>query len=45
VKTFNILRAVPGTPGATRAFNAHTQIVWLATFMDGSTALIKTTVP
>jgi hypothetical protein len=45
VKTFNILKAVPGTPGVTRAFNAHTQIVWLATFTDGNTALANTTVP
>jgi hypothetical protein len=45
VKTFNILRAVPGTPGVTRAFNAQTQIVWLATFWDGSTALVETAIP
>lgn len=45
LRTFNILKAIPGSPGASRAYNAISQIVWQATFTDGSTAAIRTTVP
>lgn len=45
LKTHTVLKAVSGTPGVTRAWNDAGQVVWLATFTDGSTAIIKTQVP
>jgi hypothetical protein len=45
VKSIQVLQATAGTPGVTRAFNAHTQIVWRASFADRTSAIILTTVP
>ncbi len=45
LRKIHVLQAVRGTPGVTRAFNGNTQIVWSATFTDGTTAIIATTVP
>ena len=45
VKSFVLLKAVAGSPGASRAFNSAAEISWRATFTDGSSALMVTTVP
>ena len=45
LKSFTVLKAVSGSPGVTRAFNDQGEIVWRATFTDGSTAVVVTTVP
>ena len=45
VKSFTVLKAVSGSPGVTRAFNDAGQVVWRATFLDGTTAIVVTTVP
>jgi hypothetical protein len=43
--SFNVLNAVRGSAGATRTFNNGAQVAWRATFIDGSTAIVVTTVP
>ena len=45
VKNFSVLKAVSGTPGVTRAFNSHRQVVWRTAFTDGTTAIILTQAP
>ena len=45
VKAFTVLKAVSGSPGVTRAFNDVGQVVWRATFTDGTTAVVVTQVP
>lgn len=45
LKTHAVLKAVAGTPGVTRSWNDAGDVVWLATFTDGSSAIIKTRVP
>ena len=45
VKTFTVLQAVKGTPGVTRSFNTSATIVWHATFTDGSSSIVITSVP
>ena len=44
VKSFALLKATVGNMGVTRSFN-NSQVVWLATFTDKSTAIITTEVP
>ncbi len=41
VKTFSALRAVSGSIGTTRSFNANGQIVVLVTFTDATTAIVR----
>jgi hypothetical protein len=43
--SFSILKALPGTMGMTRSFNSAQQIVWRATFKDGTTGIVQTIVP
>jgi len=45
LKGFTVLNAVSGSPGVTRSFNNHGQLVWRATFADGSNAIVVTQVP
>jgi hypothetical protein len=45
VKSFELLSAAVGTSGVTRSFNDNAQVVWLATFMDKSQAIVTTEVP
>jgi hypothetical protein len=45
VKHFNLLREVDGSPGVTRAFNNRRQVVWHATYEDGTTGIVLTQVP
>lgn len=45
VKTFTALTAIAGSPGVSRSFNNAGQIVYLAAFTDGSTALLAAQVP
>ena len=45
VKSFTMLNALVGTIGNTRSFNDSGQLLWLATFTDKTTAIIKTEIP
>lgn len=45
VRSFNLLKEVDGSPGVTRAFNSHGQVVWQATFDDRTTGIVLTRVP
>ena len=45
LKGFTVLNAVSGSPGVTRSFNNYGQLVWRATFTDGSNAIVVTQVP
>gem|GEM_PF-4821423 len=45
VKSFTLLKALPGSTGVTRSFNDFGEVAWLATFTDGTTAIVKTEVP
>lgn len=45
VKKFTLLTATVGSTGVTRSFNDNTQVVWLATFTDKTTAIVRTEVP
>ena len=45
LKSFTVLKAVPGSPGVTHAFNDAGQVAWRATFIDGTTAVMVTQVP
>ncbi len=45
LKKFTLLTASIGSTGVTRSFNAVGELVWLATFSDKTTAIIRTTVP
>jgi sugar lactone lactonase YvrE len=45
LKSFTVLTAVPGSIGVTRSFNDAAQVTWLATFTDGTTAIVKTVIP
>ena len=45
VKSFTMLNALVGTMGNTRSFNDSGQLLWLATFVDKTTAIIKTEIP
>ena len=45
VVSFRILEAVNGNSGSTRAFNDNRELVWLATFERGASAIVKTTLP
>jgi hypothetical protein len=45
VKSFKLLMATVGSTGVTRSFNDDAQVVWLATFVDKTTALVMTEVP
>ncbi len=42
---FTLLNATVASMGVTRSFNSATQVVWLATFTDKSTAIFATEVP
>jgi sugar lactone lactonase YvrE len=45
LKSFTLLKTAVGSVGVTRSFNNVGQLVWLATFTDGTTALITTDIP
>ena len=45
LKSFTLLKATVASLGVTRSFNDATQVVWLATFTDKSTAIFATEVP
>lgn len=45
VKAFSVLKAVSGSAGTTRSFNANQQVVTLVTFTDGSTGIVKIDIP
>jgi hypothetical protein len=45
VKFFAALKAVSGSAGSTRAFNASGRIAWRAHFTDGTSAIVVTHVP
>ena len=45
LKLFNVLKATVGSVGSTRAFNSAGEVVWQATFTDGTTAIVRTQVP
>lgn len=45
LKCFALLNATIGSLGVTCSFNDAAEIVWLATFTDKTTAIIRTTVP
>ncbi len=42
---YSILKALPGTMGMTRSFSGTQQLVWRATFKDGTTGMVQTVVP
>lgn len=42
---FNVLKAVSGSPGVTRAFNSASQVAWRASFTDGTSAVVVTSIP
>ncbi|MEQ1862707.1 MAG: choice-of-anchor Q domain-containing protein [Chthoniobacteraceae bacterium] len=44
VKSFKLLSATVGSTGVTRSFNDTAQVVWLATFADKTTAIVRTDV-
>lgn len=45
LRSFTTMQYVEGVPGVTRSFNTDATIVWRAVFTDGSSGLLKTTVP
>ncbi len=45
VKMFNVLKAVSGSAGATRSFNANGAVVVLVTFTDNTTSIVKVSLP
>ncbi len=45
VKTFSVLKAVAGSAGTTRSFNAHGQVAVLVSFTDHSSAIVKIDLP
>lgn len=45
VKDFTALLAVPGSLGTTHSFNAAGTVAWRASFVGGSTAIVKTVAP
>jgi hypothetical protein len=45
VKTFTVLKAVGGSLGVARSFNANYEIVARVTFTDGGSAIVKVEVP
>jgi hypothetical protein len=45
VKRFTILGSSSGSKGVTRSFNDSGQVVWRATFTDGSSAIVQTEIP
>lgn len=45
VKSLSVLRAVPGSAGATHSFNNTGLVVYRAGFADGTTAIVTTAIP
>ena len=45
LKGFTVLKAAAGSPGVTRAFNDNAQVVWRASYTDGTSAVVVTTIP
>jgi hypothetical protein len=48
LKHFKLLGAISGSPGQRRAFavgDPNPEVIWLGTFLDGSTAILTTTIP
>jgi hypothetical protein len=45
LRGFTLLNALAGSPGVTRSFNDHGQIVWRASFPQNEEAIVVTTVP
>jgi hypothetical protein len=45
LKSFTLLNATVGSKGVTRSFNGSGEVVWLATFIDKSQAIVVTEVP
>lgn len=45
VKSFALLKALPGSAGVTRSFSDQQELVWLATFADHTQAIVRTVIP
>jgi hypothetical protein len=45
VKSFNVLKAISGSAGASRSFNGNRQVAALVTFTDRTTAIMKIELP
>ena len=45
VRSFSVLKAVPGSVGVTRSFNDRGVVIWKATFTDGTQGVIQTAIP
>jgi uncharacterized repeat protein (TIGR03803 family) len=45
VKTFSVLKAIAGSAGVTRSFNAKRQVAARVTYTDGGTAIVKIEIP
>lgn len=45
VKALHVLKAVPGSLGATRSFNDQGEVVALVLYTNGSSAIVRVTVP
>jgi uncharacterized delta-60 repeat protein len=45
LKSFTLLNAVRGSEGVTRSINDEAGVVWLATFTNRTTAIVRTEVP
>ncbi|MHA3770406.1 DUF7453 family protein [Verrucomicrobiota bacterium sgz303538] len=45
VKTFSVLKAIAGSAGSARSYNANSQVAALVTFTDGTTAIVKIEIP
>lgn len=45
IQRIRVLAAVPGASGTTRAFNTAGELVYHATFIDGTSAIVRTNLP
>lgn len=45
VKTFSVLKAIAGSAGSARSYNANSQVSALVTFTDGTTGIVKIEIP
>ena len=45
LRSFVALSATPGSLGVTRSFNNRAKLIYRATFTDGASAVVETTIP